>query len=286
MGWFFVAYLSLTLNSPLIHYLALGGLSKLWITKNTLLLLLFIFTKIPNMNKKNIISSIFIAFLLTGLWFYIYKDLDNNQENQVDEISDVVTSTDSLINDVTFDFGEDEAVVEVIEGGEQQPITQEKPSVIKPIPDLDREIVFTDDMPEDARQIMRDRMEETIQELKIDPNSFDKWLYLGLDRKIIEDYEGAKLAWEYAKLLDASNFVVRGNLGDLYAYYLRDNVKAEENYLKSLELGPGQVYLYYKTAEFYRDFLLDTQKAKNIVQTGLLNKPNDPELQSLLNSLK
>ncbi len=237
------------------------------------------------MNKKNIISSIVVALLLTGLWFYIYRDLNDNQENQVKETNGVATSTDLLVNDVTFDFGDDEAIVNVIEGGEQQPISQEKPSIIKPIPDLDREIVFTDDMPDDARQIMRDRMSKTIQELKNDPTNFENWLYLGLDRKIIEDYEGAKFAWEYARLLDTNNFVVRVNLGDLYAYYLSDNVKAEENYLRAIDLGPRQVYVYYKTAEFYRDFLEDIQKAKNIVQTGLFNNPNDSELQSLLNSL-
>jgi len=73
-------------------------------------------------------------------------------------------------------------------------------------------------------------------------------------------------------------------LGDLYAYYLRDNQKAEENYLKALELGPSQIYLYFKTAEFYRDFLLDNQKAKETVQMGLINNPTSQELKDLLNS--
>ena len=74
-------------------------------------------------------------------------------------------------------------------------------------------------------------------------------------------------------------------MGDLYAYYLRDNQKAEENYLEALELGPSQTYLYFKTAEFYRDFLLDSQKARVIVQKGLINNPNSQELKDLLNSL-
>jgi len=205
----------------------------------------------------------------------------------IDE-TDNATTTPSLIDSVSLDIeGDGEAIVEVIEVDNSQNSQEEpqKPAIIKPIPDLDREIVFGDDFSEEARQIMTDEMKGMILELKSDPTSFSNWLYLGLDRKAISDYEGAKMAWEYAKLIDLNNFVVRANLGDLYAYYLRDNVKAEENYLEALKQGSSQIYLYYKTAEFYRDFLEDNQKAKEIVQIGLNLNPNSPELQSLLNSL-
>jgi len=240
-----------------------------------------------NMQKKNIISSIFIAFLLTALWFYIYRDLSDNQVDLIDE-TDNATTTPSLIDDISVDIeGDGDAIVEVIEVDNSQNSQEEqpKPAIIRPIPDLDREIVFGDDFSEEERQVMIAKIKEASEELKNDPTSFGNWLYLGLDRKAIGDYEGAKLAWEYAKLLDPNNFVVRANLGDLYAYYLRDNVKAEENYLEALKQGSSQIYLYYKTAEFYRDFLEDNQKAKEIVQIGLNLNPNSPELQSLLNSL-
>ncbi|MFH1402204.1 MAG: hypothetical protein ABIG87_01090 [Patescibacteria group bacterium] len=242
------------------------------------------------MNKKNITSSVFAALLLTALWFYIYQDLSDNQNNQAENVNnELVATSTSLINGVSLGLeGDNEVVIKTINEDLPQ-ISQEeqqKPEIIKPVPDLDREIVFGDDFSEEAQQIMIDKMETTSQELKNDPTDFSNWLYLGLDRKAIGDYKGAKLAWEYAKLLDSYNFVVRGNLGDLYAYYLRDNKKAEENYLKALELDPSQVYLYYKTAEFYRDFLEDIQKAREIVQKGLDLSPNSAELQSLIESLK
>ena len=236
------------------------------------------------MNKKNIIFSIFVALLLTGLWFYIYKDLNNNQENQIDKTA---TTTPSLADSISVNFGDDENVVVEMLNNDEQDLqeNQEKPEIIRPIPDLDRKIVFGDDFSEQEQQIMIDEMEGMILELKNDPTSFSNWLYLGLDRKGIGDYEGAKQAWEYAMLIEPGSFVVRGNLGDLYAYYLKDNKKAEDNYLKALELGPSQIYLYYKTAEFYRDFLNDSQKAKGIVQIGLKLSPDSSELQSLLQSL-
>ena len=236
------------------------------------------------MKKKNIISSVLVALLLTALWFYIYRDLSDNQMDQINN-----ATTTPLIDGVSVDFeGDGEAIVEVIDknDSQNQQEEQEKPAIIKPIPDLDREIVFTDDYPEDMQQVMIENIEKASQELKDDPTFFGNWLYLGLDRKAINDYEGARLAWEYAKLINPNNFVVRGNLGDLYAYYLKDNEKAEENYLKALELGSGQIYLYYKTAEFYQLFLKDNQKAVGIVQMGLQLNPNSQELQSLLTSIK
>ena len=239
-------------------------------------------------NKNNIFTVVFVALLLTALWFYIYQDLSENQENQVNEASSATTSASSLIDGVSLGFdGDGEAIIEVmgVDNLQNLPEEQQKPAIIRPIPDLDREIVFKDDFPEEARQKMIDKIEKASQELKDDPTSFGNWLYLGLDRKGIDDYEGAKQAWEYATLINSDNFVVRGNLGDLYAYYLKDNQKAEENYLKALELGPGQVYLYYKTAEFYQLFLKDEQKARDIVQTGLKLNPNSADLQSLFNNL-
>jgi len=237
------------------------------------------------MKKKNIISFILIALLLTVLWFYINWDLSKEVDQaNIDEI-DNSTTMPSLIDNISIETeDEGDVTIEVIEIGDSQNL-QEKLAIIKPIPDLDREIVFKEGFPVDTRQAIIDDIEKISQELKDDPTFFGNWLYLGLNRKAIKDYEGSRQAWEYAKLVSSNNFVVRGNLGDLYAYYLRDNQKAEENYLEALELGPSQTYLYFKTAEFYRDFLLDSQKARVIVQKGLINNPNSQELKDLLNSL-
>ncbi|MEA2112605.1 MAG: hypothetical protein U9P50_01360 [Patescibacteria group bacterium] len=234
------------------------------------------------MNKKNIISSFFVALLLTALWFYIYSDLNEGEVNQ----GDIATTTNSLVDNISLNTNEEDVLVDVISGGnlsqDEQPATT---VVIRPIPDLDRKITFEEEFPEEGRLIMVERIGKVVKELKSDPTNISNWLDLGLQRKTISDYEGAKLAWEYAKLIDESYFVVRGNLGDIYAYYLGDNVRAEENYLKALELGSEHAYLYYKTAEFYRDFLLDNQKAKDIVNSGLEKIPDSSELQTLLETL-
>jgi len=77
-----------------------------------------------------------------------------------------------------------------------------------------------------------------------------------------------------------------GNLGDLNAYYLHNNEKAEEYYLKAIELGPKQEYLYSKIVEFYTEILDENEKALKIVQDGLIHSPDSQYLQELLQYLE
>ncbi len=229
------------------------------------------------MQKKNIRISLIVGLLLVIFVFYIYKDLYNKNENSIE--NNLATTTAVQVEQT------DDLIKVGVEEGNKVVIKEIKEEKI-PIPDLNREIVFSDNYPEEARQIMIDKIEKKSLELKEDPTFFSNWLYLGIDRKAIEDYDGAKLVWEYAKLLDLNNFVVRGNLGDLYAYYLKDNQNAEINYLEALKLGPTQTYLYYKIAEFYTEFLNDKEKAIEIVEAGIKINSNSPELKNLLSSLK
>jgi len=238
-----------------------------------------------NINKKNIISSIIFALLLTALWFYIYQDLPGSNQEDQEKQEKTATTTPSREKEGLSNFENDEnAIIDVVDNEPNLPTESEKLAIIEPIPDLNRKIVFSETFSKQEQQILIDEIEKFVQELKNDPNSLENWLYLGLNRKMIGDYEGAKEAWEYAKLISPDNFVVRGNLGDLYAYYLKDNEKAELNYKEALERGSSHVYLYYKTVEFYRDFLNDISKAKEIAQTGF-SITKSSELQSLIDSL-
>lgn len=237
------------------------------------------------MNKKNIISSIIFALLLTALWFYIYQDLSDNDQENFENQEETATTTPSQEGNNSISLENDKnIVIDVIKDEPNLQAESERLTIIEPIPDLERKIVFGDDFSEQEQQIMTNKIDELVQRLKDDPTSLEDWLYLGLNRKMIGDYEGAKEAWEYAKLVSPDNFVVRGNLGDLYAYYLKDNEKAELNYKEALERGPSQVYLYFKTVEFYRDFLNDISKAKEVAQTGF-NITKSPDIQALIDSL-
>jgi len=153
------------------------------------------------------------------------------------------------------------------------------------IPDLDRPINITADMPEEAKTIARSNIEKTVSELKENPDLFNSWITLGGSYKLIGDFEGARDSWDYAGSIRPGNSTSFNNLGDLYAYYLKDNEKAEENFLKAIENGPDKIFIYRNLYDFYRNVLKDEGKAKETLQKGIaLNPDTSTDLQNLLDN--
>lgn len=154
------------------------------------------------------------------------------------------------------------------------------------VPNLERALVFPGDMSSTERGQIRDQIETLVNSLKKDPNSIAPWLELGLLRKQIGDYQGAKEAWEFTKVIRSGDWVAYHNLADLYGYYLRDDREAEQNILSAINLAPEQIQLYVKAAEIYQDVFNDISKARAIVEKGLTANPGNENLLSLLASLK
>lgn len=152
-------------------------------------------------------------------------------------------------------------------------------------PNLDRPINIPEDFPEDAKKIATEKIQKLSNELKANNDFFDGWLDLGIYRKMIGDYEGAKECWEYASAIRPLNSISFNNLGDLYGYYLKDYKKAEENFLKALENGPDQVYIYRNTYEFYRYVMKDDAQAKEILKKGIeINPDTSQDLKTLFDN--
>ena len=74
------------------------------------------------------------------------------------------------------------------------------------------------------------------------------------------------------------NFIAFADLGDFYAYFLKDNLKSEVYYKLAISIDPKQAYLYTQLADVYRYFFKDLDKARAIVDQGLQKVPNDPNL--------
>lgn len=231
------------------------------------------------MQKRNL-QIIFVLGLLTALTFYIYQDLSNKNNDLNISGSDQI---DGLVEGIEVIENEEEGLI--IEEIIDENIESEQKEFV-PIPNLDRKIEFPTGFSENVQKIITDRINSVIKELENNPDSYDDWISLGLQRKMIEDYIGVELAWEYAKYLEPDKFLAWSNLGDLYAYYLKDNVKAEENYIGAIERGSTQVFIYFKIAEFYTDFLNNKEKAIEFVKIGLKYSPNSEDLKNLLESLK
>lgn len=154
-----------------------------------------------------------------------------------------------------------------------------------PAPDLDRKINIAPSISEEAKNIALEKISEIAEDLRENPEQADLWLVLGVYYKMLGDYESARDVWEYVAKIRPDGFTPFGNLADLYAYYLKDNKKAEENYLKALENGSTMVNLYRNTYEFYRFVMKNDLRAKAVLQKGIdLNPGTSQDLKYLLDN--
>ena len=228
-----------------------------------------------NKNIQTIIGILVVITIAGLVGFYIYNDISSKKENV--DISQENKVNNELPAGISIE-GDGDYSVEIISVDDE--------SVNISVPSLDRDIVFGTDFPLEAQDIMRNKIEKLSSELKEDNSLLENWIELGIQRKTIGDYVGAREAWEYAIALRPSGSVAYHNLGDLHAYFLKNNIKAEENFLKAIENAPNDVYLYFKISEFYKNILNDMDKARTIVQQGIKANPSSEELKSLLASLE
>ena len=128
------------------------------------------------------------------------------------------------------------------------------------------------------KSLITDKIRSLQARLKKDPRDFLAWLDLGIYQKMATDYEGAVISWQYASRLDPTSYIPLGNLGDLYAYFLKDKTKALEYYKKAISNGSTQSYLYVQLALVYKDVFKDMDKALAIIDQGLSKLPNNPSL--------
>ena len=239
------------------------------------------------MNMKKILFIIFVLIVFGGLGFYFYQKLSPKTQNGVTVGQSNSSSSQTAGNTVNIGGviiqGEGD-----MKGVKIEPvvITNNKRAVNVPLPDLNKEIKITADMNEEAKRIATTKIQDLSSQLKKDSDNLENWLVLGVYRKMIGDYEGAKEVWEYASVIRPQNSISFNNLGELYAYYLKDNAKAEENYKKAIVNDPSAIYIYRNFFDFYRYFAKDTAKARAILEQGIAANPTtSSDLKNLLDSL-
>lgn len=147
-------------------------------------------------------------------------------------------------------------------------------------PSLDRPLVFAQGYPEEARKIMSDKMNATIAALKKDMNQYGEWVNLGIFRNGINDWEGARQIWEFLTVMSPSQQAPFANLANLYAFSLKDPVRAEANLKKAIEKGPLETSVYRLGYEFYRFVRKDDGLAKDILNQGIA-RTDSPDLKYL-----
>ncbi len=110
--------------------------------------------------------------------------------------------------------------------------------------------------------------------------SFSVLLNMGLIKELVGDYKGAEQIFLYTYKLEPNSFILNGNLGHLYLYYLKDYPKAEEFYKKAVANGEYQnLYTYYtEMYDLYHSGFKDPAKTQALLTEALERIPDNLEL--------
>lgn len=153
------------------------------------------------------------------------------------------------------------------------------------IPNLDREVLVKEKMTEDTKAKMVAEIKNVSDVLKKNPEFFDGWMNLGVLRKFIGDYDGAREAWEYAAALRPDVHITYNNLGDLYHFYLKDFTKAEMNMRRAVDVKSDFIMGYTHLHELYLYSLKSkSDLADDVLMEGIQKNQDDPELRIVLAS--
>lgn len=211
------------------------------------------------MNKK-ILQIASLVVLVAAAGVLIYRDMKKNQNGEPKTVNGVEMTGDGKV------------------------VVQSMNANLPPAPPLERSFVPLKTLLPQIVTAVQNQMATTIATLKKDPKRVDAWIDLGLQRKTLGDYEGARLAWEYAKALaQNTNIVPWNNLGDLYHFYLKDYVKSEENWKKVIALKPDYIQGYRGLFELYTYSY--KEKASQIpvfLKAGIAKNPTSTDLKQML----
>ncbi|OIO30795.1 hypothetical protein AUJ77_01780 [Candidatus Nomurabacteria bacterium CG1_02_43_90] len=217
-------------------------------------------------NKKNLgIAGLVALMIIAGV--IVYRD---TRVSKI-EITEKTPDTTKSINGITMTGNGN---IEVV------PIEEKK---LPPTPILVRGTDFTVALDPQIKKIVLGRLDGEVATLQKDTKNVEAWVGLGLQRKTLGDYIGARDAWEYAKALNSNNLVVWNNLGDLYHFYLKDYKKSEENWKKTIALKPDYIQGYRGLYELYTYSMKEKiNEAPVILKEGIAKNPNATDLKALL----
>ena len=229
-------------------------------------------------SKNRKITLIAVAAIVIIMAGYFYWDLKGSPS-----VESPVVSQDS--NASTTSFTQGGVTVQLPAGSTIEQVGPEQGKVPQSIPDLKRPLrfsgVFANDM--QAQSIMTKKILDLEASLGKDPASLDNWILLGVDRKILGDYEGARDAWNYAGLLSPTNVVSFNNLGDLYENELRNYSLSEQSYFRAIKNDPAYVPSYENLSNLYRYYYKkDTSSAADILKQGLSVSPDNVDLMAAI----
>ena len=228
--------------------------------------------------SRILIFLIFAAAAFGAAGFYIYKDF-----TKIESIPDSVVAEPE--QEQKKDASQKSAG-ESAAADKQQSTAAIVEKISAKVPDLSKPIEIKTEIPEEIKEKTISEIKAISESLKKDYNSLGLWLQLGLLRKSINDFDGAREAWEFASFVDPASSIPFHNLGFLYWQYLKDFKKSEDNYLKAIANNSKDMAAYVDLSNVYYFNLNDKNKAEEILIKGLEKNHNNQELLAALRELR
>lgn len=146
------------------------------------------------------------------------------------------------------------------------------PGEIRPVPEEVK--LFTDAQKEQLYAAVAMHARAVVA----DPGYFNGWIQIGILKKTIGDFEGARDAWEYAGVIEPANSLSFANLGELYWRYLHEYGKAEQNLKLSIAHKPNDLQTYATLAELYHYSMAEKKdQAPQVLLDGIAANPGGSE---------
>lgn len=137
-------------------------------------------------------------------------------------------------------------------------------------PSLVRKVSFSQDLPREARGILKDKIAKLQTSLSKNYDDFAGWMNLAIQYKTAGDYDGAREIWEYESYLHPNESISLHNLGDFYHRHLKDYARAENYYKRAIDADPTQAISYLALHELYRySYKQNTSAAVDILKTAI-----------------
>ena len=228
--------------------------------------------------SRSILGIIFVVIVAGMVGYYIYNDIitASDKSEDIDKKDREIVTIGGL--DIEIDDGSNPLIegISIIDTADTKDFE---------VPDLNRPVVFLDSFPEEARDSVTADISDLTLKLKEDPSSFENWLELALQRKLINDYIGARDVWEYLNVAFPTNSISFANLGNLYHLEFKDFTKSEESFMRAIANNPLSSHVYRGLHELYvYSYKQNTEAAADILKEGLEHMPGNTDILLLLAS--
>ena len=212
-------------------------------------------------------TGVLLAGVLIGVVFWNW----NNSSNSTEIVQDQSENSELVGEILESDGNANGSGMEIV----NQPKPQYKGQDLNFLASQDILNLY----PKELIDGQTDRLKTAVKWLSDQPDSSPYWIEIGVIKKNFDNYIGVRDAWEYAKIIDSNNPIHYFNLGNLYAAYLKDIPKAEQNYLMAVQLEPNNEYTHLGLADFYKDFYKEkSDQIDDVLLNGLSHLPKNPNL--------